>query len=223
MPSAKLTENGIEGFEHISGPNSIVELGEGFETSGKIGFEDIIHEIMENLERSDLYVGIKAFFESLPQRVNEMSSTSKAVTVLIGVYVIFSLIYSGASSNDKSETDIKKDEKEIEVVPQRDFTIDQLRDYDGTDKKPIYIALNREVFDVSAAVEFYGEGSGYHCFAGREASRAMAKLSFDEIELSNPNIDDLGPFEKSTLDEWYQKFKVDYNYFSINIAVCNVW
>lgn len=52
----------------------------------------------------------------------------------------------------------------------------------------------------------------YHCFAGREASRAMAKMSFEESELSNMRIDDLGPFERSTLDDWYQKFKFYKNY-----------
>lgn len=39
----------------------------------------------------------------------------------------------------------------------------------------------------------------YHCFAGREASRAMGLLSFDESELANTNISDLGAFAKSKL------------------------
>ena len=47
----------------------------------------------------------------------------------------------------------------------------------------------------------------YHCFAGREASRAMAKLSFEEEQLSNLNLSDLNAFERSTLDDWYEKFK----------------
>lgn len=35
----------------------------------------------------------------------------------------------------------------------------------------------------------------------------MAKLSFEESELSRCDIDDLGPFERSTLDDWIEKFK----------------
>jgi predicted heme/steroid binding protein len=31
----------------------------------------------------------------------------------------------------------------------------------GTNGKPIYIGLKRDVFDVSSANDFYGEGSGY--------------------------------------------------------------
>ena len=39
----------------------------------------------------------------------------------------------------------------------------------------------------------------YHCFAGREASRAMALLSFDESELANPRVDDLGAFGRGLM------------------------
>jgi membrane-associated progesterone receptor component len=100
-----------------------------------------------------------------------------------------------------------KKEAEEEREPPKDFTVAQLRDFDGTKGKPIYVSLSLEVYDVSSGRDFYGEGSGYHCFAGREASRAMAKLSFDEEDLANHDISDLGPFEKSVLDDWIQKFK----------------
>ena len=43
--------------------------------------------------------------------------------------------------------------------------------------------------------------------AGREASRALALLSFDEKDLSSTTLSDLGPFEKETLDGWEEKFK----------------
>jgi membrane-associated progesterone receptor component len=99
------------------------------------------------------------------------------------------------------------DEEEQEIVL-RDFTLVQLRVFDGEGDKPIYVALRREVFDVSHAKDFYGKGCSYHCFAGREASRAMAKMSFDEADLANGmKLDDLGPFDRHILDDWYEKFK----------------
>jgi len=105
-----------------------------------------------------------------------------------------------------------KPSKEVKKQIPRAFTIEQLREFDGKDDRPIYVALKGDVFDVSTAKDFYGEGSGYHCFAGREASRAMAKLSFEESELSNLDLSDLGSFEKNQLDEWYDKFKHYKNY-----------
>ena len=102
----------------------------------------------------------------------------------------------------------KKGEEEEEEIVLGDFTLEQLREFDGEDDKPIYVALRQEVFDVSSARDFYGKDSSYHCFAGREASRAMAKMSFDEADLADGlHLDDLGPFDRSILEDWYQKFK----------------
>jgi predicted heme/steroid binding protein len=57
------------------------------------------------------------------------------------------------------------------------------QEFDGSNGKPIYIALTGEVFDVSEASNFYGEGGPYHLFAGRDASRSLAKSSFGEHDL----------------------------------------
>jgi len=129
------------------------------------------------------------------------------ITICMAVYISVSMMsFLFTALTTKKPEPRKKEEVEVPDPP-RDFTIEQLREFDGSNDKPIYIALRGEVYDVSSASDFYGEGSGYHCFAGREASRAMARLSFEEEDLANPNVDDLGPFDRSTLDDWIQKFK----------------
>ena len=35
----------------------------------------------------------------------------------------------------------------------------------------------------------------------------MAKLVFDESELCNPDVSDLGPVDRDNLEDWVQKFK----------------
>ncbi|ORY16471.1 hypothetical protein BCR34DRAFT_622406 [Clohesyomyces aquaticus] len=61
------------------------------------------------------------------------------------------------------------------------LTDDQLRAYDGTDpKKPIYLALNGTIYDVSASPQTYGPGGSYHFFAGRDAARAFLTGCFQE-------------------------------------------
>ncbi len=40
-------------------------------------------------------------------------------------------------------------------------------------------------------VEMYGKGCPYNLFAGRDASRALAKMSFDVEHLDDPRTDDL--------------------------------
>lgn len=109
---------------------------------------------------------------------------------------------------DLSSSDHQKEETCGAEVKKRDFTIAQLREFDGAvEEKPIYVSLKGDVYDVSSARHLYGPESAYHCMAGREASRAMAKLSFDERDLQCTQIDDLNAFERSTLDDWIDKFQ----------------
>lgn len=64
-------------------------------------------------------------------------------------------------SHDNKENGVTaKKEEEEEKEPPRDFTIEQLRKFNGTNNQPIYISLKFEVFDVSQASGFYGPGSG---------------------------------------------------------------
>ncbi|KAF2735662.1 hypothetical protein EJ04DRAFT_542923 [Polyplosphaeria fusca] len=61
------------------------------------------------------------------------------------------------------------------------LTDDQLLAYDGTDTtKPIYLALNGTIYDVSANPKTYGPGGSYHFFAGRDAARGFLTGCFQE-------------------------------------------
>lgn len=60
------------------------------------------------------------------------------------------------------------------------MTDDELRLYDGSDPtKPIYLALNGTIYDVSAGKNYYGPGGMYGFFSGRDASRAFITGCFD--------------------------------------------
>ncbi len=51
------------------------------------------------------------------------------------------------------------------------FSSEHLKTFDGTDSnKPIYIALDGLVYDVTAGKEFYQVGGSYHDLAGRDSS-----------------------------------------------------
>ncbi|KAG8902499.1 hypothetical protein FRB99_004400 [Tulasnella sp. 403] len=60
------------------------------------------------------------------------------------------------------------------------YTPKTLYKYNGNDDPRILLAIDRKVFDVTAGASFYGPGGPYGNFAGRDASRGMAKQSFDE-------------------------------------------
>lgn len=56
---------------------------------------------------------------------------------------------------------------------------------------------------------FYGPGGPYALFAGRDASRALAKMSFEQKDLTG-DISGLGPFELDALQDWEYKFMSKY-------------
>lgn len=56
---------------------------------------------------------------------------------------------------------------------------------------------------------FYGPGGPYALFAGKDASRALAKMSFEEKDLTG-DISGLGPFELEALQDWEYKFSEKY-------------
>eukprot|EP00047_Mylnosiga_fluctuans_P020114 m.88961 g.88961 ORF g.88961 m.88961 type:complete len:210 (-) comp8388_c0_seq5:154-783(-) len=111
-------------------------------------------------------------------------------------------------------------------LPLREFTLEELREYDGTNPIPelegtkaIYIALNETVFDVTAGKSFYGPGKGYHCFAGRDASRGLATMEFQarphicgswQTKDTWDDISDLCPADREVLDSWEDRFREKY-------------
>jgi len=59
--------------------------------------------------------------------------------------------------------------------PQKLYTEEELAKFDGSiPGTPIYLAIDNEVYDVTAGRHSYGPGGGYHNFAGVDATRAFA-------------------------------------------------
>ena len=56
---------------------------------------------------------------------------------------------------------------------------------------------------------FYGPGGPYALFAGRDASRALALMSFEPSDLTG-NIDGLSASELEVLEDWEAKFEEKY-------------
>ncbi|KIL57771.1 hypothetical protein M378DRAFT_194181 [Amanita muscaria Koide BX008] len=98
------------------------------------------------------------------------------------------------------------------------FTPQTLAKYDGTEKAPgarILLAINGTVFDVTAGRNFYGPDGMYGNFAGRDASRGMARQSFDldvltPIDQPLDKLTDLKSDELDNMKAWYDHFSNKY-------------
>ena len=83
------------------------------------------------------------------------------------------------------------------------MTPEELSAFDGTDAdKPLYLAINGTIYDVSNGRHIYGPGGSYHFFAGCDAARAYVTGCFADdrtpdmrgvetmyLPLDNPEVD----------------------------------
>ncbi|KAM9786367.1 neudesin [Syngnathus typhle] len=70
--------------------------------------------------------------------------------------------------------------------PVRLFTEEELRRYDGNrEGEPIYMAIKGVVFDVTKGKEFYGKNAPYNALAGKDSTRAVAKMSLEAQDLTS--------------------------------------
>ncbi|XP_055835218.1 probable steroid-binding protein 3 [Solanum dulcamara] len=91
-----------------------------------------------------------------------------------------------------------------------DMTEEELSAYNGFDsEKPLLMAIKGQIYDVSTSKMFYGPGGAYAMFIGRDASRALALLSFKPEDI-NGNLEGLSDAELEILQDWECKFMEKY-------------
>ncbi|XP_077156441.1 membrane-associated progesterone receptor component 2 [Paroedura picta] len=95
-----------------------------------------------------------------------------------------------------------------------DFTLEQLREYDGSRSPRILLAVNGKVFDVTKGSKFYGPEGPYGIFAGRDASRGLATFRLDKEALRDEydDLSDLNAVQMESVREWEMQFKEKYDY-----------
>lgn len=94
-----------------------------------------------------------------------------------------------------------------------DLTRDQLRRFNGVDdpRKTVLVGVDGAIYDVTLnGLEHYGPDGSYAQFAGRDASRALACMSFDDAFLDDPTLAQLTPEQRSALANWVTRFQQKY-------------
>ena len=109
-----------------------------------------------------------------------MFTCGTAALILVGFVAI--CILASPLFNRRRGVMASPSDQELEIpdyppAEQCDLSPEALRAYDGSDAhKPLLVAAKGHIYDMAAGKDFYGKGGPYNCFAGRDASVALAKV-----------------------------------------------
>ncbi|XP_076893164.1 membrane steroid-binding protein 2-like [Bidens hawaiensis] len=130
--------------------------------------------------------------------------------MMVVVYKLVSTMFVAADDYVAVKREQQQQFTLREPVQIGDITEEELRPYNGSDpNKPLLMAIKGKIYDVSRSRMFYGPGGPYALFAGRDASRALALMSFEPSDLTG-NIEGLSASELEVLEDWEAKFEEKY-------------
>lgn len=89
------------------------------------------------------------------------------VGVLIVVAAVCLLVYRRWGRRLVSDAAQDDEASALPKMRRRDFTLEQLREYDGLQNPRILMAVNMKVFDVTTGKKFYGKGESGGGVVGR--------------------------------------------------------
>lgn len=133
----------------------------------------------------------------------------------------------GGCNNKKVFTEKPPKDSKIPVkskIRPQDWTLEELREYDGVKRKEILLALDWRVFDVSSAPHLYGPKGTYHYLGGRDATRNIVLLKEEITNQQNDSFDDYLDFTKEqrdALNDWVDFFYLKYPEVGILVSYKN--
>lgn len=165
---------------------------------------------------------MSALIEKLGEFTDSLTGVQGSLGYLaIILAIVLGYRWASASMFPEHPTGADISEEIDEPDPPRNFTLQQLANFDGTkddkseEAKPVYLSVNGIVFDVSTGRDFYGPGGPYEKFAGHECGVALAKMAFDEEFLDDlKGCGKLNFGERTELENWIEKFR-DYRCYPV--------
>ncbi|CAG9856276.1 unnamed protein product [Phyllotreta striolata] len=129
---------------------------------------------------------------------------------LVGIIVF--LVYNIFKSRNNN-TPVRPPVPELPKLKKRDFTVEELKKYDGTQEDGrVLVAVNGNVYDVTRGKRFYGPGGPYAAFGGRDASRGLATFNVTAAGEGYDDLSDLSTMEMDSVREWESQFKEKYEF-----------
>ncbi|ODQ65167.1 cytochrome b5 [Nadsonia fulvescens var. elongata DSM 6958] len=145
----------------------------------------------------------------------EMIPYVNILACLIGGYFLFKRMFRANADIQVESVSTSSVKDSSEPIVFTTYTPSTLIKFNGVDDERVFLAVKGIVYDVSAGKKFYGPGGPYANFAGHDASRGLAKNSFD-IEVITPIdqpidlLKDLTDEEIEAMNGWAAMFAGKY-------------
>ncbi|KAK9367623.1 cytochrome b5-like heme/steroid binding domain-containing protein [Lipomyces kononenkoae] len=138
-----------------------------------------------------------------------------AFLAIVAVYLIYRTVFPQTNPNGQVLNAQKQAKQNPKPIVFTKFTPATLQPFNGVVEERVLMAVKGKVYDVSAGRSFYGPDGPYSNFAGRDASRGLAKGSFEEdmltpIDEPIDTLEDLSADEIQALDDWERHFAGKY-------------
>ncbi|XP_053214252.1 membrane-associated progesterone receptor component 1-like [Panonychus citri] len=148
--------------------------------------------------------GILSILNSLQETF--LSSPFNIFLTVICAFLIYRLWRSSSPQDSVDRNAIRLPEP----LKKHDMDLEELKRYDGKGADGrVCIAINGVVFDCSKS-HFYQPGGPYQSFAGRDATRGLAKFDVTAVSDEWDDHVDLTPSEISSVQEWEMQFRERY-------------
>ncbi|XP_028397441.1 membrane-associated progesterone receptor component 2-like [Dendronephthya gigantea] len=152
----------------------------------------------------DIFYQFSGFISTIPPVV-------QVLLILLFAFIIRKLLKPRVVEKNDLEA-----ERRFSLPPmkKRDFTVNELLEFDGVKNERVLLAVCGKVFDVTKGRSFYGPGGPYSAFGGHDASRGLATFSADTSAVKGEydDLSDLNSMQLESLKEWEMQFMERYDH-----------
>jgi len=147
----------------------------------------------------------------------DVADTLVATSSVIGAYFWFKGADERATIEKWREFEEReKSEREVRrqlayLAPKPLWKLSEIQEFNGIKdmRGPLLIAVDGSIYNAYKGRHFYGPGCEYHIFAGRDATRLLAKGLLEEEPLETSTLP-LTLKDRATLAAWVLTFKSKY-------------